>query len=246
MRNPAHAPTGAPALTGNSILDALAAAGEGLLLEPKERMRLLPRRILFEAGEGVRFLYFPVTGVIGLMQPDARGAMVEIGQVGAEGVAGITALLGGDPSRWRAVVQIAGEAYRVPVSSARASLERGATLHRLVLRLAHARMVQFSQSIICKVSHGAEQQFSRHVLAYADRSAGPLEMTHEHIAEALGWRRQGITEVARSLQERRAIAYSRGRISVLDRAALEACACECYHLVREALVVTAPLAPQQA
>jgi len=244
MRHPAHAPAGTAA-TGNRILDALAAEGEGLLLEPKERVRLLPRRVLFEPGEVLRFLYFPVAGVIGLMQGDARGAMVEVGQVGTEGVAGITAILGGDPARWRAVVQIGGEAYRVPMASARASLERSPTLYRLVLRLAHASMVQFSQSIICKVSHGAEQQLSQHLLAYADRTDAPLEMTHEHIAEALGWRRQGITEVARKLQARRVIAYSRGRIAVLDRAALEACACECYRLVRLALAaVGSPVAPQ--
>lgn len=230
----AHAPDGARAVDGNRILARLTRR-DLRLLEPMERVRLAARQTLFEAGEPLRHLYFPAEALVSFVQVDNRGAMPEIALVGAEGIAGVTALLGADTALHRAVVRIAGTAYRVPLVSARRAFEASEVLRAVVLKFAELLIRQLSQSVVCKLSHTVEQQFCQRLLAYADRAgASPLEMTHEQIAEALGSRRQGITEAARRLQAQQAIAYSRGRISVLDRAALERYACECYRVVREA------------
>jgi CRP-like cAMP-binding protein len=230
----AHAPNGARAVDGNRILASLMRC-DLRMLEPIERVRLAARHTLFEAGEPLRHLYFPAAALVSFVQVDNRGAMPEIALVGAEGIVGVTALLGADTALHRGVVRIAGDAYRVSLVSARRAFQASDVFRPVVLKFAELLIRQLSQSVVCKLSHTVEQQFCQRLLSYADRVEGaPLEMTHEQIAEALGSRRQGVTEAARRLQTQQVIAYSRGRISVLDREALERFACECYRVVREA------------
>ena len=60
-----------------------------------------------------------------------------------------------------------------------------------------------------------------------------LVMTHQHIANMLGVRREGVTEAAGQLQKARLISYKRGRIKVEDRPGLEQRSCECYAVVKK-------------
>ena len=240
MRPLAHAPSGAAAAPGNAILAALP-AGELRLLEPMDYVRLPVRHVLFEAGDPLKYLYFPTNGVVSFVQADRRGLRPEVAHVGAEGLIAVTALLGAERARHRAVMEIGGGVYRVSLSVARPAFAQSRSFQRLALGFADALIRQLSQNVMCKLSHTVEQQFCRRLLLYADCLSGAaLEMTHEHIAETLGARRQGITEAARRLQAQQVIAYSRGRISVLDRAVLEASACECYQLLRSPASLPAP------
>ena len=231
----AHAPRGAAPARANAILSALSAA-DLRLLEPIDYLRLPARHTLFAGGQPLKHLYFPASAAAAFVQVDARGAMIEIAHVGAEGALGITALLGAERARQPALVQVGGDMYRVPVFSARRAFAASRTFQSLALRFAELLMRQLSQNVVCKLLHSVEQQFCGRLLLYTQPLGGALlEMTHEQFAEALGARRQGITEAARKLQQAGAIAYSRGRISVLDPAALERQACECYQVVRGAM-----------
>jgi CRP-like cAMP-binding protein len=230
----AHTPVGEPVPAGNRILASLARC-DLRMLEPMEYVRLRTRYTLFEAGDAPRHLYFPASGLVSLVHVDERGAMPEIAQIGAEGIVGVSALLGAERARHRAVVQVAGAAYRVPLSSARTAFEQSRIFQGLALKFAEVLLAEVSQKVICKLRHTVEQQFCQRLLLYADRTReSVLELTHEQMADALGSRRQGITGAARKLQAREVIAYSRGHISVLDRATLERYACECYGIVRDA------------
>ena len=223
----AHAPVGASA-AGNRLLAGLA-PDDLRLLQPIEAVRFAPRYTVFDAGDALRHIYFPAGAVVSLLQDNRRGAMPEIMLVGADGVAGVGPLLGATVALHRAVVRIGGQAYRVPLACARRAFDASEAFRSLVLYFAEVVIRQLSQSVVCKLSHTLEQQFCHRLLAYADYAQRmPLELTHEQIAEALGSRRQGITEAARRLQRQRVIDYSRGRISILDRAALERAACDCY------------------
>lgn len=223
----AHAPDGAPA-AGNRILAALA-PDVLRLLHPIEPVRFAPRYTVFGAGDAVKHIYFPAGAVVSMVQVDRRGAMPEIMLVGADGIVGIGPLLGAAWALHRAVVRMGGAAYRVPLACARHAFDESEAFRGLVLRFAERVIRQLSQSVVCKLSHTVEQQFCHRLLEYAEHAERmPLELTHEQIAEALGSRRQGITEAARRLQRQRVIDYSRGRISILDHAALERAACECY------------------
>lgn len=230
----AHAPSGAQGVPGNVLLAALG-AGELRLLEPIEHVRLRPRSVLLEPGMPIRHLYFPAGAVVSVVHTDPRGMMPELAQVGMKGMIDVAALLGGERARYRCVVQSAGGAYRVPVASALAAFAHGKVFQATVLQWADTMIHQLSQNVLCKMSHSVEQQLCRRLLHYADGAgAETFELTHEQIAEALGARRQSITEAARKLQLQQAISYSRGRVALLDRSVLERHACACYGILRDA------------
>ena len=224
----------------NHLLAGLSAV-ELRALEPIDYVRLPLRAVVFEAQEPLKYLYFPASGVVSFVHADERGAMPEIAHVGCEGVLGASALFGTERARHRAIVQFAGYAYRVPVRSARHAFGQSAAFRALALRVTELLLLQLSQNVFCKLAHIVEQQFCARLLLYADRTGGTcLELTHEQMAEALGSRRQGITEVARRLQARQVIAYSRGRMSLLDRDAAERHACLCYRVVGDAYRAAEP------
>jgi len=62
-----------------------------------------------------------------------------------------------------------------------------------------------------------------------------MAITHEFLSFMLGVRRTGVTAIARELRRSGLIEYRHGRISILDRLALQAVACECYRIDHEAL-----------
>ena len=241
----AHVPPGrAASAESNAVLARLGVA-DLRLLQPLEHVRLPARRVLFEPGHALRYLYLPTKGVVSLVQLDERDGQPEIVSIGAEGILGVTALLGSATARHRAFMQTAGAAWRTPLSSARVAFEQSRAFRSIALGFAHLLIVQLSQQVLCKLSHTVEQQLGHWLLAYADRLKGePLEVTQEQIAEALGSRRQGVSEATRRLQALKVIACARGRITVLDHAALEHYACDCYRVVRDQLAALG--APKQA
>lgn len=217
----------------NGLLAALSPA-ELRHLEPRlEYVRLPLKRSLQEIGAPLRYLYFPTSGIVSLLYLNASGASAELAVVGCEGMVGLELLLGSETATHRVAVQAAGDAYRLSASDARAAFTQGGRFHALTLRFAHFLLLGLSQTALCNLHHGVEQQLCRWLLLCLDRLQGnEIHMTHEMIAGMLGVRRQGVTEAAKRMQEREIIAYSRGRITVLDRDALEAWACECYGLLK--------------
>jgi CRP-like cAMP-binding protein len=108
----------------------------------------------------------------------------------------------------------------------------GPTMH-LLLRYTQALLTQMAQTAVCNRHHSIDQQLCRWLLLSLDRLTGSrLKMTQQLIADMLGVRREGVTEAAGKLQADGLIRYSRGSITVLDRARLEARCCECYAVVK--------------
>jgi CRP-like cAMP-binding protein len=188
---------------------------------------------IYEAGLPLEHLYFPTDGIISMLHVMENGASGEIAVVGCEGVVGIAMFMGGSTTPSRAVVQSAGHAYRLHKGALQKEFERGGQLQMLLLRFTQALIAQMSQTAVCNRHHSIEQQLCRWLLMSLDRlRADELVMTQELIANMLGVRREGVTAAAGKLQQGRVIRYARGRIAVLDRAKLEALACECYLVVR--------------
>jgi len=130
------------------------------------------------------------------------------------------------------VVQCAGKGYRFPASRLKSAIERDPAVLLILLRYTQALLTQTAQTAVCNRHHTVHQQFCRWLLLSLDRlPSNELIMTQELIANMLGVRRQGVTEVAAKLQDQGGIAYQRGRITVLDRSKLERCSCECYQVV---------------
>lgn len=195
---------------------------------------MAPMETLYEPGDPVRYVYFPVTATIALLQVLRTGDCMQIAMVGSEGLVGVGAFMGGGPMNARAVVQSAGTALRVPAEAVKEEFERGGSVMRLLLRYAQALMFQVSQTAVCNRHHSPRQQLCRWLLLSLDRAdADEIVTTHELIGTMLGVRRETVTDAFRRLQTEGLVRSGRGRITVLDRERLERTACECYAIVRD-------------
>ena len=185
--------------------------------------------VLCEAGSTPAHVYFPITAVVSLLQLTRDGASSEIAVVASDGMVGISLFMGGNATPNRAMVQGAGQAFRLPALAVRSEVQRGGPVLDMLLRYTQAMIAQVAQTAACNRHHSIDQQVCRRLLIGLDRSASnELMMTQEGVAGLLGVRREGVTAAALKLQEAGVIRYSRGRIAVLDREGLERRACECY------------------
>ena len=199
-------------------------------LEPVE-LRL--GQVLYESGTTLSHVYFPTTAIISLLYVTENGESAEIAIVGNEGIVGISLFMGGESTTSRAVVQSAGQAIRLKARALKDEFNQSGPVLHLLLRYTQALITQMAQTAVCNRHHTLDQQLCRWLLLSLDRLSGEdLVMTQELIANMLGVRREGVTESALKLQRAGLIRYARGRISVLDRAALEKRTCECYAAVK--------------
>jgi CRP-like cAMP-binding protein len=190
--------------------------------------------VLYEPGSKMDDVYFPISGVVSLLYTLEDGHSTELAIVGNDGCVGLALLLGGETTPSRAVVQIGGYAYRIRAGAIIAEFRSGSGTTRVLLRYIQALMTQMVQTAVCNRHHTVEQQLCRWLLLSLDRvSNNKVRMTQELISNMLGVRRPGITEAARKLQAAGVIEYTRGHITVPDRAKLEAHACECYAVVKK-------------
>ncbi len=198
-----------------------------------EDVRLSLGQVIYESGEQLAHIYFPTTCIVSLLYTMEDGTSAEIGVVGNDGVVGIALFMGGETTPNRAVVQSGGRSLRVRPPILMEEFRRGGPLQQLLLRYTQALITQMSQTAVCNRLHTVDQQLCRWLLLSHDRLASDeLTMTQELIANMLGVRREGVTVAAGRLQAAGLIRYHRGRITIIDRAGLEARACECYQVVR--------------
>jgi CRP-like cAMP-binding protein len=191
-------------------------------------------QVLCESGSTLSHVYFPTTAIVSLLYVLENGASAEIAVVGNEGLVGISLFMGGESTPSRAVVQSAGEGFRLPAQAIKDEFDRSGPVMHLLLRYTQALITQMAQTAACNRHHTLDQQLCRWLLLSLDRLQGDeLVMTHEQIANMLGVRRGGVSEAALELQRLGLIHYVRGHITVLDRGKLEKRACECYAVVKK-------------
>jgi CRP-like cAMP-binding protein len=221
------------ATLGNSILGALPADQYQRIASSLTLVSLGLGEILFEPGDRVRQIYFPINSLVSMLATMEDGTTVEAGVVGNEGVVGISTILGAETSTVQALVQVAGEALRIPAEKFMAEFRRGARLQSLVLRHTHTLFTLVAQTAACNRVHTVEERLARWLLTTQDRvQSAEFLLTQEFIARMLGVRRSGVTVAAGILQEAGLIRYTRGRINILNREKLEAASCECYRIVK--------------
>ena len=190
--------------------------------------------VLYEAGDRLDYGYFPTTAIISLLYIMENGATAEIGVVGNDGILGIALFMGGDTTNSRAVVQSAGEAFKIKAQDLKTEFGRGGEMQKMLLRYTQALMTQISQTAVCNRLHSLEQQLCRWILLSHDRlNSDKLVMTHDLISNMLGVRREGVTLAAQKLAEKGLITNTRGTIILIDRQGLENAVCECYKVVND-------------
>ncbi len=220
--------------TANRLLAKLPAADYQRLVPHLEPVALPLGRTIHEVGERLSYAYFPTEGVVSRCGVTRDGTSFEVVITGNEGMIGVSLYMDAQHTTWRAVVQSAGHAYRLPVELLLEEFERGGHFQHLLLHYTQAMMTQVAQTVTCYRHHSIEQQLCRVLLRFHDRLPGDqINMTQEMIANMMGVRREGVTEAAGHLQSAGVIAYRRGHITVLNRPALEQRVCECYAVVRK-------------
>ncbi len=219
---------------GNRILLALPEA-EFHTLRPLLNFEYLPSHTsLHEPGERLEFVHFPNRGLVSIVVATREGKTVEVGVVGNEGLVGIPALVGLSRYPHRAVVQIAGDGFRVRVDALRTALASSPDLQSVSSRHAVIQGMQAAQSAACNRLHGIEQRLARWLLLMQDRiDSGSLYITHDFLSTMLGTDRPSVSLAAAHLQRKGAIEYTRGAVKIVNRKLLEELTCECYAVMQQ-------------
>ena len=218
----------------NHLLAALPDAEWRRWLPELESIDMPLGQVLYESGNTLSHVYFPTTSIVSLLYVMEDGASAEIAVVGNEGIVGISLFMGGGSTPSRAVVQSAGTGLRLNAQMLKDEFNQNGPVLHLLLRYTQALITQMAQTAVCNRHHSLDQQLCRWLLLSLDRLRdNELVMTQELIANMLGVRREGVTGAALRLQEAGLIRYTRGHITILDRAGLEKRTCECYAVVKK-------------
>lgn len=213
----------------NSLLAVLPSAEYRQLLPGLEPVTLKLGEVLHEPAAPIRYVYFPVGCVVGLMATVADHKAVEVGLVGYEGMVGIALVLGARASSVRTVVAASGAALRMEATHFHKTFLQCPSLQRELHRYTYAMLAQARQTIACNCFHLSDARLARWLLMTSDRAhSQELFLTQTFLAGMLGLRRVTVTEIAGRLWRRKLISYGRGWIRILDRPGLEAASCRCY------------------
>jgi CRP-like cAMP-binding protein len=231
----------------NQLLAAMPEPTLALLQRDLSHVALTQGAICFDAGDPIQRVYFPTSNLISLVVSTGEGDQVETGMVGREGAVGLQSARGPRCSFARAIVQVAGESYTVSAELLRRAIDSSEEARNFVDRYIEVKWAEAQQLAACNAVHTALPRLARWLLLSADRTGSMrVRLTQEFLGEMLGIRRTSVTLLAQDLQARGIIRYRRGRITILDRPALQSCACECYrtiqHLYRglnESVTITA-------
>lgn len=217
----------------NRLLASLPNADFALVLPHLVQVDLERGRLLYDPGDRIDTVYFPLDGVISLMTLMENGAAIESATIGPEGALGLTAAVGPRQSLGRVIVQTPCRACRISAAQLHEVWEKSPRLRELVDRHSEALFGHAIQSVACNALHSVEARFCRWLLTCHDRiSEDRVALTQEFLADMLGVQRTTVTAVARTLQEKGVIRYRRGIVDIIDRSGLEAIACECYGSIR--------------
>jgi CRP-like cAMP-binding protein len=208
------------------------------LLPKLSPFALTMRRPIYKPEDPIDAVYFPQSGMFSLVAVLEDGTHAEVGLIGREGMLGISLLSGIDTPYIESMVQMPGTALRMAVRDFLHEMDANPPFRALILRYNEALQAQIMQTAACNGRHALEQRFARWLLMARDRADGDaLPLTQEFLAMMLGVRRPSITVTAGILQRAGLIRYSGGRVTILDRASLEAASCECYATVRRRYVI---------
>jgi CRP-like cAMP-binding protein len=233
MPRPLTETSGADEAPRNRLLGALPPE-EFEQIRPKlDCVQVRQRELLFDAESPIRYVYFPETMVVSLVNIFTEGRTVEVGTAGCEGMAGLPIFLGDDASSLRVFAQIAGTASRMEAETFRRLASPPSAFHQVLLRYTQAFLTQVAQTAACNGAHLVDQRCARWLLMTHDRVEGDeLSLTHEFLAFMLGVRRAGVTVSLGALENAGLVQQKRGRVRIVDRAGLEKVSCECYRVVR--------------
>lgn len=199
-------------------------------------LRIVPltvNQVLYEQGDRIDHVYFPLDAVISNLAIMEDGTTMETSMVGRDCMVGVTSLLGSGLSRQWMWVTIGGSAIHLEVRFLEKLFVQNEVVLKALLKCYRSMITQVSQRCVCNTRHTILERLCCWLLMIHDRVGdNNLNLTQEMIASRVGARRAGITVAAGMLQEMNAIHYRRGRFHIGNRHLLEQVVCECYSIMR--------------
>ncbi len=216
----------------NLLLGSLPAS-EFARLAPDLEPVILPRPAELDTPHAeIENVYFPTSGIASIVAIGVNGESVDTTMVGREGMTGLAVFLGTGQMPVQTMVQVPLTGFRLPAPRLRAELERGGMLVKLLHRYTQVVMVSMAQLILCNRAHRLDERAARWLLQVDERvDEGPFDVTQEFLAEMIGVQRPSVSLAVAQFKDAGLISYSRGRVSVADRAGLLARACGCIRII---------------
>lgn len=201
---------------------------------PDLELMALPRDCdIYQKAGKIDYIYFPISSIVAIVNTLEDGTSPEVAVIGNDGLVGFSTFMGTQLPTSRVVVQSAGFGYRIKATIAKKLFESDPEFRSLILRYIHVLFTQSAQIAACNRYHNIEQQVCRFLLTSLDRwNSNRISLTHQRVADLLGVRRAGVSEVSAKLADTGYIKYHRGCVTVLDRSGLETNACECYQVIK--------------
>lgn len=216
----------------NQVMLAIRPEAKAFLLEHSELRPLEIGQIIYRDGDTVTHAILPHDGLLSFIARLDDDRMVEKAAIGVEGFVGFTHLMAGGTALGDVVVTLGGHASWLPMDALNEAMKQFVCVREAMLAYAQGLIVQLMETVACNSLHTAEQRVTRWLLMADDRTAGPeFRVTQGAIAQLLGLRRATVSHICSDLMQSGAIAYSRGRLTVRDRDALESFGCECYRRI---------------
>jgi CRP-like cAMP-binding protein len=217
----------------NLLLASLSPSDTAALRPHLRPVFLDQQKILFDAGEAIDAVYFPIDAIVSLVVLLSTGEMIEAAMVGKDGAVGGAAALNGKISINRAIVQLGGHAMVCNVDGLKGVAMQSHSMLSVLIRNEQTIYAQTQQSAACMAAHDIEARLCRWLLRARDLAeSDTLQFTQECLAEMLGARRSSVSVIAHTLQQAGMIKYARGKIQILNVEALRETACECYGVVK--------------
>ncbi|HUN95540.1 MAG TPA: Crp/Fnr family transcriptional regulator [Bradyrhizobium sp.] len=220
-------------MISNRILSALPLEVQADVLRACHPVQLPSGQVIYRTGEAIKDVYFIDSGLVCLLKRMEDGRSVEIAAVGAEGLTGVLSVVGSGPALADYVVQVPVSAHHMSLAVLQREMSTHLALQSLIAKFLSLLTGQFAQVSACNRLHSLEQRCCCWLLFARDNvSTDRFQLTHEFMASLLGVQRPSVSMTANGLQKRGLIRYSHGQVTILDRAALERAACECYSVRR--------------
>jgi CRP-like cAMP-binding protein len=223
----------APEFSQNDILSEMDSAELATLMEHAEEISFPIKRLLFEQGDTIESVYFPLTGMISLVIVLDDGPNIEAMTVGKEGFVGLPLLNDVSTARYRGVCQIEGRFIVLSAKIFMSLIDALPNLKRRLRRYSQFASDVVSQSAACNSVHSVEQRCARWLLISSDAiGSTEFNLTQEFLSQMLAVRRPGVNVAMGALARQQLVSQRYGKVTLLDVGGLKNASCECYATIR--------------
>jgi hypothetical protein len=200
---------------------------------------LAPVHRLYEMSGVISNVFFPLSAVLFFLGSTLEGQVVEVGQIGSEGIAGVEVAMRtrfAGLSLMTAAIEVPGIALQMKADDFAEEVDRYSTVNRCVRQYIGFFLAQLQFLIACNRHHSVEQRGARWLLSLQDRTESrDLWLTQQHLADMLGVTRQTAERLLSGFEVRNILNSHRGAVTIKNRGKLLERACDCYHMIAKRL-----------